>query len=116
MAKSRGSGVAVMTEDEFLASRGLRSPVTDYNIDKVRIPHGETSRQSKKRQREFLSASSSYQEQRNKARNEYQKLVKTGKIRKPSKYESLIKTARGHEDNPSVQAARRLLKKRGINW
>jgi hypothetical protein len=42
--------------------------------------------------------------------------VSSGKIKQPGKYDALIKTARGHEDNPSVQAARRALKKRGIAW
>ena len=44
-------------------------------------------------------------------------------LREPTKEETekkridaLIRTANGHEDNPSVQAARRVLDKRGIDW
>lgn len=34
----------------------------------------------------------------------------------PEKYDKLLKTAKGHSDNESVQAARRTLAKRGIDW
>lgn len=116
MSKTRSSGVKIMSEQEFLNSRGVGSPVSDYNIDKMRIPHGETARQKKKRLAEAEKAGTDYYNKRHAARAEYQKLVSSGKIKQPGKYDALIKTARGHEDNPSVQAARRALKKRGIAW
>lgn len=116
MAKSRGSGISVMSESQYLASKGLGSPVSDYNVDKMRIPHGETARQKKKRLAEAERAGQDYYNRRQAAKAEYKKLVESGKIKQPGKYDDLIRTARGHEDNPSVQAARRTLKKRGINW
>lgn len=47
-------------------------------------------------------------------RAEYDSAVAAGLIRPPTHMESLMTTARGHSDNPSVQAARRLLKRRGL--
>ena len=117
MAKSRASGATrTMSEQEFLASKGVGMVVSDYNIDKMRIPHGETARQKKKRIAEAAQAGANYSAKRQAAREEYKQLVGAGKIQKPGKYDELIKTAKGHPDNPSVQAARRLLKKRGIKW
>lgn len=50
----RGSGSSTRassektTLDEFLAKRGLSSPISDYMDDKMRIPHGLTRRQTEK--------------------------------------------------------------------
>ena len=49
------------------------------------------------------------------ARTEYNKLVEDGSIKKPTRIESLIKTANGHPDNQATIAARRVLEKRGID-
>lgn len=49
-------------------------------------------------------------------RGEYNQHVASGYIRPPTHDEALILTAQGQEDNRSVQAARRLLEKRGIDW
>lgn len=102
--------------DDFLAQRGLLSPVSDYNLDKIRIPHGETSRQRAKRIAEGEQAAADYSARRNAAITEYNELVASGKIAPKSTIERLLETAHGHEDNQSVQAARRTLQKRGINW
>ena len=84
----------VQSLDEYLGERGLSFPVSDFMLDKTRIPHGLTSRAEKRMHREADIA-----------RNDYSKRIETS-----------LKTAHGHEDNPSVQAARRMLKKRGIDW
>ncbi len=55
-------------------------------------------------------------ELRQKLREEYQQKVEKGEIRPPTRIETLINIANGHNDNESVQAARRLLEKRNINW
>jgi hypothetical protein len=46
----------------------------------------------------------------------YRAAIEAGEIREPTQMELLIARANGHEDNPSVHAARRLLDKRGIDW
>jgi len=55
-------------------------------------------------------------QRRQSAREEYDDLVSRGVIRPPNHIEKLIRTARGHEDNQSVQAARRSLDKKGVRW
>jgi len=55
-------------------------------------------------------------EHRERLRDEYAAKVASGEIRPPTRHERLIATARGHEDNESVQAARRLLARDGVDW
>lgn len=102
--------------DEFLGERRLSSPISDYLLDKMRIPHGFTERQRKQFLKDADKAREEYSNKREAAIKEYNEKVKSGEILKPGKYDKLLKTARGHSDNPSVQAARRALAKRGIDW
>lgn len=106
----------VQSLDEYLGERGLSFPVSDFMLDKTRIPHGLTSRAKKRMHREADIARNDYSKRRIAAINEYNAKVKNGEIRKPNIIETSLKTAHGHEDNPSVQAARRMLEKRGIDW
>jgi hypothetical protein len=53
---------------------------------------------------------------RNELRQSYADEVEAGTVRPPSRVERLKRTAQGHPDNESVQAARRLLKKMGYSW
>ena len=40
------SGMAkTQSLEEYLGERGLSSPISDYMVDKMRIPHGMTARQ-----------------------------------------------------------------------
>ena len=112
-----------MTEDEYLASKGLGSPMSDHMLDKTRIPHGETARQKARREREAEKAMKEHAARKKDARKEYQEKLANGELREPTKEETekkridaLIRTANGHGDNPSVLAARRVLDKRGIDW
>lgn len=121
--KQVGADVPAMTEEEYLASKGLGSPMSDYMLDKMRIPHGETARQMAKRKQEAERAMEEHAAQKEAARKEYREKIANGELREPTKEEAeqkridaLVKTANGHDDNPSVQAARRVLDKRGIEW
>lgn len=120
---NKGITSAVMSEEEYLASKGLGGNITDYLLDKLRLPHGETARQQKQREKETARVRADFDKQKEKARKEYRQKVANGELRKPTKQEvkekeidKLIKTANGHEDNESVQAARRVLAKRGVDW
>lgn len=113
---SSGGGMQKTTLDEYLGARGLSSPISDYLDDKIRNPHGMTDRQKKRFQKEAANAAEEYQKKRSAAIKEYQEGVKSGKIKEKSRIDVLLDRARGHEDNDSTQAARRALKKRGINW
>ena len=93
--------------DEYLGKRGLQSPISDFTDDKwrnIRL----------KFEREADVARNEYHKRRNNAIAEYENLVKAGKIKRPrsTTMEALLSAAKGHPDNQSVQAARRLLKKR----
>jgi len=48
---------------------------------------------------------------RDELRKEYDSLVKKDVLRKLTRRERLLQTAAGHPDNPSVQAARRILER-----
>lgn len=104
-----------MTESQYLASKGL-SDISDYMLDKTKIPHGETARQTERRYKETDKALNEHYSKVAEARKEYQDKVKSGEIREPSMIERLLVSAKGHEDNEATKAARRALKKRGIDW
>lgn len=110
------SGVVRMSLDEYLGRQGLRAPISDYMDDKLRLPHGETQRQRARREADANAAADDYAARRQAAIQEYNQKVQAGEITPKSRIERLIETARGHDDNESVQAARRALEKRGIDW
>jgi len=116
-ATSNHSGsIPVMSEQEYLDSLGLGSPVTDFMLDKMRLPHGETFRQRVARENAAQTARREYELKREAARAEYQAMVDQGLIREPNSIERLLKQARGHSDHESTQSARRALEKRGYDW
>ena len=102
-----------MSLKQWLAINGVSSPISDYTIDKTKIPRGLTHRQRKRLEKDTLIAIEEYHTKRNNAIKEYEQLVQDGKIIKPSRIEQTIETANGHPDNSSTQAARRMLEKRG---
>lgn len=106
----------VMSLDEFMGAKGVSSPLSGYMDDKKRLPHGETQRQSERRQEEAAKARVEYEKKREAARVEYKALVDSGKVRPPTEIERRLKVAQGRSENASVQAARRVLEKRGIDW
>lgn len=106
----------VMSLDEFMGVKGVSSPLSGYMDDKIRLPHGETQRQSERRQKEAAKARVEYEKKREAARVEYKALVDSGKVRPPTEIERRLKVAQGRSENASVQAARRVLEKRGIDW
>ncbi|MBQ8245782.1 MAG: hypothetical protein IJZ42_01480 [Lachnospiraceae bacterium] len=106
----------VKSLDEFLGERGLASPISDFMVDKIKVPRGLTLRKRKTLEKEAAEASQQYSKQRKAAVEEYNRLLSEGKIREPSNIERLLKVASGHEDNSATQAARRALEKRGVDW
>lgn len=106
-----------LTLDEYLAFNGVFSPISDYTLDKCRFPHGLSERQKKALKRDVLKHAAEYQEKRNAAIKEYERLVSIGEIEPKDRIQVLIERAKyGHPDNMSTQAARRVCKKRGIDW
>ena len=114
---SRAAGAArVMSEDEYLARKGVGSPMSDYMLDKTKAPGVKTARQREAMEREAAVAAREHSDRRAAAREEYRRMVESGQVRPPTSVEKALKTARGNPDNESVRAARRALKKRGYDW
>ena len=107
-----------ITEQEFLDFRGVGDNVSGYGVD--RIGGANLTRMSEK-QRAATKANISkgitdYQQERNKAKQEYKFLVDKGVLRDKTSIEKLITKAHGNPDNESTQAARRMAKRRDIDW
>lgn len=106
--------VPVMTEEEYLASKGF--PFS--GIGEVALHKGK--QKSEKQQDKVVELQSrkdkEYTIERERLREEYRDKVANGEIREPSTVDNLIKAANGHPDLESTQAARRALEKRGIDW
>ncbi len=102
-----------LTLNEYLAQQGLASPVDDFMIDKLKLPHGQSKYDERTMHENSRKSSQEYHEKRNAAIQEYQEKVAAGEIIEPTNIERYIKAAQSHPDNASTQAARRVLEKRG---
>lgn len=105
-----------MSLEQFYAINGCAFAMSGDSLDKCRFPHGRTQRQQKKDEKRALEVGRAYSEKRENVRKQYEKYVEEGKIILYTKEEKLLQRANGHPDNPSVQAARRMCEKRGIDW
>ena len=110
--RERNAKPQKLTLDEFLGLRGLSAPISNFMMDKLRLPHGLTQRGWKRLYKDADKANDEYHTKREAAIKEYKKLVKEGKIVPPTTMERLERNAKGHPDNASTQAAKRVLEKR----
>ncbi len=109
--------VQVLTLEDYLFMNGVGFPISEHLLDKMKGNRQiKTVQGQKKFQQESCKAIETYHEKRAKMVLEYNKEVDRGNIRKPTIIEKSLITAQGHDDNASVQAARRMLAKRGIDW
>lgn len=115
---SISGGTQVIGLNEYLASKGLSQAwysdqgFADTNTGRLK------GRAYKETERLMQQRSAEYATRRNNAIKEYNSLVKSGKIRKPSRYEETLKISKGNPNSPQTQAAKRLLKimeERGLN-
>lgn len=103
-----------LTLEDYLGRFGCASPVDDFMIDKLKIPHGETQNQKNQRLKQGWLSSKKYHEKREEKIREYYVKVEKGEIVVPTIIDRTIRKATyGHPDNPSTQAAIRMLQKRG---
>lgn len=118
VAKGKSSNAKkAITEEEFLARKGVKDSTSGWVLDKMKGNRQlKTVRGRKRFEKEAAQAEKQYQEKRNKAKEEYRKLVDSGKIRNKTTIEKAMDRAKGHPDNTATQAARRMLAKRGIDW
>ena len=68
------------------------------------------------REAERTNIMKEYEKKREAAKAEYKALVDSGKVRPPTEMEKRLKIAQGRSENAAVQAARRVLTRRGIDW
>jgi hypothetical protein len=114
-AAVQGKDIPVLTEEEYLAQQGYgRGAIGEAGL------HRSSNNISRKVWQKKVDAQfdkdAEVVKKRAELRQEYQDKVAAGEIRAPSRFEELIKKANGHPDNEAVQAARRLLEKKGIDW
>lgn len=100
----------VQSLDQFAAERGL---VTDAEVQ-GHIHAGLRCAPDTKTFRRFFSRRlTELQNARDAVRDQYREAIARGEVRDFTREEALAMTAGGHDDNPAVQAARRILEKRG---
>ena len=106
-----------MSLDDFLYSRGVAAPFSDYVFDKLRSNRQiRTARGKKRFEVQCDKHREEYAQKRRMAISEYNSLVENGAIVPKTLLERTIEKANGHPDNESTQAARRILAKRGLDW
>lgn len=107
----------VMDLEDYLGMQGVIFSASGYCLDKLRSNRQLRTERGKKRfEKECEEVELIYQEKRRAAIEEYNALVESGEVRPLTSVERAVRTANGHPDNPSVQAARRMCMKRGIDW
>lgn len=109
---NKGSVPAVALED-YLGE--LASPVL-YQDDKIIGGHKLSQRESERIFKEIETKQAAYFNARQKKIDEYNSKIKSGELRKPTMLEQAIRSAQGHGDLQSVQAARRMAARFGYDW
>ena len=105
----------VMSEEEYLALHEA-SYLKGAEPALHRLPGGLPKSRKGKILEKVQSRMLDVERRRNELRQSYADEVEAGTVRPPSHVERLKRTAQGHPDNESVQAARRLLKKKGEDY
>ena len=104
-----------MSLEEYLDQKGLGSPISDFLTDKLRGNRElKTERGAKRFYNEAERQAADYAEKRQEAIRDYNALVKEGKIIPKNSLEKEFEKAKGHPDNPSVLASRKMLVKRTV--
>ena len=109
--------MTVLSEEQYLASKGVSYPTSGYCLDKLRGNRQIATVRGRKRfEKECENAEADYQARRNQAKAEYKAMVEAGEIREETSLEKHFRIAHGHPDNQSTQAARIILAKKGYDW
>ena len=103
----------VLTYEEFCASH--QAFRFSWDVATNRLPNTSEGQRKRIQRHEQKLAIQNFKRRIN-LKQLYDKEVAEGRIRPPTRDEMLIKVARGMDENAAVQAARRLLQKRGISW
>ncbi len=105
----------ILTEEEYLTMNGASA--IDFCEPGLHKSNSRISQKQWLRKINLFAKKNVILEiKRDKLREEYREKVASGEIRGPSRIERLIKTAKGHSDNESVLAARRILNNLNISY
>ena len=100
----------VMTEEEYLNSKGYA--FMGYSEAGMHRSSKNVSERQKRQQINLVQERArEYDNKRAELRQEYNRLVEQGKIRKPTQYEQALKKSKGYPSRSDVQAAKRLVEK-----
>lgn len=118
MAKGSGGvrdSSRVQTFEQFASSRGA----SRLDFGDSALHRGSNTQSAAARRRNIAGQArkdAGLAATRESLRSQYDKLTASGRIRAPTNTETLIRSARGHSDLETTQAARRILAKRGVNF
>ena len=108
--RGSSSSPRVMTEEEYLNSKGYA--FMGYSEAGMHIGSQHVSERQKRQQINLVQERArEYDNKRAELRQEYNRLVEQGKIRKPTQYEQALKISKGNPERADVQAAKRLVEK-----
>ena len=108
--RGSSSSPRVMTEEEYLSSKGYA--FMGYSEEGMHMSSQHVSERQKRQNINLVqSRAREYDQKRQELRQEYNRLVEQGKIRKPTQYEQALKKSKGDPNRSDVQAAKRLVEK-----
>ena len=108
--RGSSSSPRVMTEEEYLSSKGYA--FMGYSEASLYVSNPNVSERQKRQNINLVqSRAREYDNKRAELRQEYNRLVEQGKIRKPTQYEQALKKSKGDPSRSDVQAAKRLVEK-----
>lgn len=108
--RGSSSSPRVMTEEEYLSSKGYA--FMGYTEAGMHRSSKNVSERQKRQQINLVQERArEYDNKRAELRQEYNRLVEQGKIRKPTQYEQALKKSKGDPNRLDVQAAKRLVEK-----
>ena len=108
--RGSSSSPKIMTEEEYLSSKGFA--FMGYSEAGMHMSSQHVSERQKRQQINLVQERArEYDNKRAELRQEYNKLVEQGKIRKPTQYEQALKISKGNPERADVQAAKRLVEK-----
>ena len=101
----------ILTEEQYLERHGLgMAALGDVSLHRQPggTPKSIAAAAKRQSQRDYA-----WQRARERLRQEYAEKVAEGSVRPPTRHERLRRAASGNPDNPSTQAARRVLARMG---
>lgn len=106
---ARQKGITLVTnESDFIAKLGIPGFLEDHSYY---TPGTSSKAATRRRIKQLQDEQNKIMKARDSARAAFRAMITSGEIRLMTRLEKLQATAKGHADNPSVQAARRLLAK-----